>query len=385
MAPRIDSAKPSIALKVQTAAASTVAKTETPVARATPPASSGFEAQKKKLMSVSGRYVAHKPVVAERADLKDLISGSRLAQQAGNSSPQLSQLLTGPTPDAEGAVGKVFADVQGNMMKAKTAAETLDEVFKLSPGPKGERAELIAQVKAGKVTDPKVVGALLKSSMSAQDAVDLLKGMPKSALESLKPLLRAGELTRVASVAVGIELAAQTEWGKKNPKVVEKLRTALIDDKIKANLKTGLGSTQNGEMNLKQDLLKTPEALAAVLAHEGVHLHQGSDCCGGKGATSIAGETEGNVAQAQVWSALGDPKDKASYTAQLNAYSEAFETGGVAAVQTRVGQMYLKNAEEKLASRKAETPDEQKARSADDNVAAWEAMVKELKSELAKK
>ncbi len=383
MAPRIDSAKPSIAPKVQTTAP--VAKAEVPTARATTPASSGFESQKKKLMSVSGRYVAHRPVVAERLDLKDLISGPRLAQQAGNSSPSLSQLLTGPTPNAEAGIASVFAEVQGNSMNAKTDSEVLAEVYTLSPGPGGTREKLIASVKAGKVTDAATIAALLKSTMSGKEAAGLLKGMPKKALESLKSVMRRGELTRVASVALGIELAAQTDWGKKNPKVIDGLRAALGDDKIKANLKEGLGATENGEINLKEDLLKNPEAMAAILAHEGVHVHQGSDCCGGKGATSIAGETEGNVAQAQVWSQLGNPKDPAGYTAQLNAYSEAYKTGGAGAVKARVGQMYLKNAEEKLAARKAETPEQQKARDADDNVAAWDAMVKGLKSELEKK
>ena len=40
-------------------------------------AQEGFDLLKKKLMSVSGRYAAHKPMVSERADLKQQISGQR--------------------------------------------------------------------------------------------------------------------------------------------------------------------------------------------------------------------------------------------------------------------------------------------------------------------
>ena len=36
----------------------------------------GFDVLKKKIMSVSGRFVAHKPLVSERADLKEMSRGS---------------------------------------------------------------------------------------------------------------------------------------------------------------------------------------------------------------------------------------------------------------------------------------------------------------------
>ena len=45
---------------------------------------SGFDLLRKKLVSVSGRFVAHKPQVSDRADLKELVSSARLAAQAGS-------------------------------------------------------------------------------------------------------------------------------------------------------------------------------------------------------------------------------------------------------------------------------------------------------------
>ena len=44
----------------------------------------GFDLAKKKLMSVSGRFAAHKPNVAVREDLKDLVSGQRMAANTGS-------------------------------------------------------------------------------------------------------------------------------------------------------------------------------------------------------------------------------------------------------------------------------------------------------------
>lgn len=82
----MDGVKPKTAGPIATKPIETTAKVASPSAP-TPAAPSkpeaqgeGFDVLRKKLMSVSGRYVAHKPNLPVREDLQEMVSGRRLAE-----------------------------------------------------------------------------------------------------------------------------------------------------------------------------------------------------------------------------------------------------------------------------------------------------------------
>ncbi len=373
---------------------------------------SGFDNLRRKLVSVSGSYVANPPSTGVNAALQQFISGQRLAQQAGGGlrEPPANKSLTNALgrmglADGAGSLGALSLEsLELNKMEAGTKKSSTrpgeaigrklaglsmekagEAIALLSPK---ELTQLEAAVKAGKVTGKEIVGALLNGK-AAGDQVALLKGLPAKTMDGLRELVRSGATDKNANiaVAVGIEVAAQTKWGKANPKAVQKLREAHTEYKIVGNLGEGLGAAADGAIRFKKELLKSPEALAAVLAHEGTHLHQGTSCCGGQGASSLAGETEGNVASAKVWEQMGDKSDPAlakTTLEQLNAYSAAFKKGGTAEVKKRVGAAYIKNAEEKIAERKLDSPSTAAARKPDDTLAAWEAQAEKFRKDLAK-
>ncbi len=390
---RIEASKPAVAPKVERASIEPAkAQVAAPAAAPTKSTGTGFEPLKKKLMSVSGRYTAHKPATADRADLKQFVSGQRLAQQAGNSSPQLSQAIAnGPAANPSGAIAQVIAGVEGKQMKA-TTLDTLTKPFeglspadadaqagKLSPGPKGDRAQLEAAVKKGTVKDPKVVAALLNSAMTTTDQLALLKGLPKETLKALSPAIRLGTIKLQPNVVVsmGIEMAARTKWGAANPKIVDQLRTSHADGKITVGLKAGLGATEDGKIRLNADLLKSPEAMASIVAHEGTHLLQKNP------KPTLEDEVQGNVSGAAVWGEIGSNLDVAvaSHLEQLNGYANLLKTGGADAVRTRVATAYIKDAEQHVAERKAESPP--KTHAADDTAEAWQAKADGFRKELA--
>ncbi len=66
-------------------------------------ASEGFDLQRKKLMSVSGRYAAPRAVISDREDLKQLVSAQRAAAQAGGGA--LLALATFGGGDEDAGVG----------------------------------------------------------------------------------------------------------------------------------------------------------------------------------------------------------------------------------------------------------------------------------------
>lgn len=392
---RIEASKLPVALKVEP---KTVAPLAAPLAAALQrepaakpaPNGSGFDVARKKPMSVSGRYKAQTVDVSDRADLKDLIAGKRLSDQANGNA--LSRAFDGPAPKG-GAVSELFAQIEGNQMQAqgaapkpgqKAPAATAEEVAKKFTGldaaattaelgklSKPELAALKAGITSGKVTDVKLTLAVLDTVGPAEQS-KILKGIPKASLDGLKAAVRAGTTGKddKIAIAVGIEVAAQTAWGKANPKVVETLRAN--GKNITADLAAGLGATDSGKIQLKPILLKSPEALAAILAHEGTHLQQG------KGASGVDGEVKGNVAQAEVWNEIGNRSDPAvpDNTDQLNAYGDAMKAGGALAVKERLVGKYLENAQNHLAEVTADTEKHpKKKRRADNTVEAWTAQV----------
>lgn len=108
--------------------------------------SEGFDLQKKKLMSVSGRFAAHKPNVPVREDLKDLISGQRMAMNAGGAGPAANANAT--------KIGESHAHGPdcgcGPTLKDGTL-NTASSVGK-SPGPRAEASDFAGAAKKANPT-----------------------------------------------------------------------------------------------------------------------------------------------------------------------------------------------------------------------------------------
>jgi len=258
-------------------------------------------------------------------------------------------------------------------------ADVGPELGKLKPK---ERIQLEAAVRSGSVNSKEILGAMLLGA-SAAAQLTLLKGLPRNTLDELRVLVRGGTNPNMA-LSVTIEVAAQTAWGKAHPPVLEKLRKAHTEYRVQADLAQGLGWTDGNVIKVNPEMLKCPEAMAAVLAHQGTHLHQGTPCCGGLRALSLAGETAGSVAAAMVWDEIGMRWDSTipNQLELLNGPAAALKTGGEKAVLALVGQAYIKTAEEKIRERKSDATN-YTPREPDDTMAAWEARARGFREEVA--
>lgn len=283
-----------------------------------------------------------------------------------------------------GAETKAFKPADFAKSLAGKSREQVGEAF-AALEPKQQEAVKAALVK-GTLKSPQLAMAAL-NGMPPKDQQAFLKKFSKSTLQDLTRALRAepapGKLAYVV-VAVSVELAGRTKWAEKNKGAMDALRKTHADLKLMGGEKDGLGSFRDGTIKYADKLLKSPEALAATLAHEGVHAHQGANCCGGEGPTSPAGEAQGTMAGAQVWGELKpDGKDdrlESANLTQLNKYTGlAKGKDGEKAVLKEVTTQYLKRAEEKVTERK-NNPD--KNYSTGDTAADWEKYVAVYKKKL---
>lgn len=136
--------------------------------------------------------------------------------------------------------------------------------------------------------------------------------------------VRSGAVAdKKVSMAVSIELAASTPWGKSaaGKAVLTQVRTMYEQGKLAFGKVPGdnLGYTKPDKapdpgkavrsvMTMSEKLIGTPEGLASVLAHEGLHAFHYA-----KGTTPVSAldsEVAGNLAGARVWAELGPDKEK---------------------------------------------------------------------------
>lgn len=310
-------------------------------------------------------------------------------------------VLLPANPELVGQLGPELAAARAGLLSAKTGAASGAATRAFSPaafarslegksqddvgaawaalGSK-EQAALTRALRSGAVRSPRLTIATL-NGLDNQGQQDFLKKLPPAALSALTATLRAdpSPKTRVV-VAVSLELAGRTPWAKKHPDAMKALRAVHAGNQLMGGEKGGLGSYRGGVIRYADALLKSPEALAAVLAHEGLHARQGS---AGAETTSPEGEAAGVLAQAAVWSALGDEDDanlSAEHRTQLNKYAALAKTGEKAVLKEVVSQ-YLARAREKVAEREANPG---AAKGDDDSAAAWRKYVevyeKKLKS-----
>jgi hypothetical protein len=303
---------------------------------------------------------------------------------SAKSGPGPLQFKGGETASATKAftpAGFAKAQKGNNLSDTGTAIASLSEKDKKALG---------AAIKSGAVSDPTVVAAFVNTHDPAGMG-KVLRGLPTKTLEGLKEMTRTADMSKHALLAcgLGIELLSKTKWAKANGPVIEKLRAGFDKGNVMGGRNNGLGATSNGQVQINDKLLNSPEALQSILAHEGTHLHQGTTCCGGGGASSPNGEIAGVTEQTKVWDELGkktDAKLDPLALAQLNAYSTAAK-GGPGELKTRVLTMYLTNASTELVSAKNDFDNSYKdkyAKRKDGNkVGDWEAQVKVFTEALA--
>ncbi len=308
-----------------------------------------------------------------------------LKEGMGNSGalPTSLQLKGGAEAKGETKVKPRSADEIAKSLAGKTREEAGTAMAELPPA---EKKSLTDAIKGGKVTDGTIVAAHL-TTLDIKGQVALLKTLPDAAINGVKEVWRKGELKGNAPLqtAVGIEMAARTPWGKDkaNAGAIAALRAGVSEGKVRATLSSkspAIAVAENGEIKFRKGLLENPEATAAILAHEGTHLHQGTNCCEGKGAASPQGETEGALAGIAVWDQLGkkDGSDGGGGRDTLNIQSERLKTGGTAAVKLKVLENYRAHAQGIIDEGKYDdaTPGNTKA--------DWEAKVKAFDAEIAK-
>jgi hypothetical protein len=283
-----------------------------------------------------------------------------------------------------GAETKAFTPASfAKSIAGKSREQTGEAYWKLEP--KQQEAVKAALLK-GSLKSPQLATAVL-SAMPPKDQQEFLKKLPKEGLKELTQALRAEaapEQIKGVVVAVSVELAARTRWAEKNPEAMKALRATHAGMHVMGGEKDGLGSFRNGEIKYADKLLKSPEALAATLAHEAVHVHQGATCCGGAGDTSPAGEAQGTMAGAQVWGELKpsgkDDRLESNNLTQLNKYTGlAKGKDGEKAVLKEVTTQYMNRAQEKVDERKARPDKDWKT---GDTASDWQKYVDVYKKKL---
>lgn len=302
--------------------ATSTAKADAPVATPPPPqkkADSDYQSKQKKPVNMTGAF---KPVAKAQPKVDP-----ELAKLVGN----LRTAVNG------GGAAATKATVAATLKKIGNDANKVgDELKKLSPDQrKAVWDALPAKVKEAAGKSPNAAIAMLQ-----------VQSMSDAQLKSAAADMRSGKITNQSmQLSIATELAARTKWGKDDPHQVELQREMVVSGKV--SFLDGRGAartTTEGVITLDSKLAKSPEALAATLAHEGTHAAHAN---GWGMMATYAEETSGNLASAQVWGEIGNPSDPDISTDMrdgLNDYAAQFKAFGEDGVQARVAAEYVSEA-----------------------------------------
>ena len=302
-----------------------------PVETAKPVADTGFDsARRKRGANTTGRYkpVARAPLPVKK-ELSNDVAKLRAAVQAGGAAtPKLD-------PEVKGALDRI-------KLVASRGKEAIGDVMKdLDPSVAVEVLENLPTSVKAEIAQNTPFGFEPPSVRMAQ-----VQTMSDAQLKAIGDSMRAGQIEDPAlQLAVGTELAARTKWGKDNPEIVAYQRKLVVDGKVNFKDGRGAGRTEtSGEVKMDLSLSKSPEALAALLAHEATHSFHATH----GGLNSVyQEETSGNLASARVWSEIGK-KDDSNLTVDqrdgLNEYAEQYQRFGEDGVQARVATEYAREA-----------------------------------------
>jgi hypothetical protein len=297
----------------------------------------GFaDAAKKKGPNMTGR---HKPVakapVPVKKDLTADVAKLRAAVHAGSTAkPKMDPEVKGALEriklvayKGKDAIGDVLKDLEPGVAK---------EVFKNLPA--SAKAEISMSTPYG--FQPVSVRMAQAQNMSDAELSQVAEAMRGGGVEDLG-----------LQLAVTTEMAARTQWGKDNPEIVDYQRQLVVDGKVNfASSERGAAGTEpgTGEVTLDPSLSRSPEALAATLAHEATHsIHATSKA--GMDKSVYNEETTGNLSGARVWSEIGKRDDmylSSKQLAGLNEYADQYGAFGEDGVQARMASKYALEASE---------------------------------------
>ncbi|MFT3710511.1 MAG: hypothetical protein QM817_23045 [Archangium sp.] len=348
----------------------------TPVEVKKPAVDTSFaDAAKKKGPNMTGR---HKPVakapVPVKKDLSADVAKLRSAVQAGSVSKQKVD------PEVKGALDRIKLvaykgkDAIGDVLK-DLEPSVAKEVFKNLPA--SAKAEIGMNTPYG--FQPTSVRMAQVQNMTDDQLSQVAEAMRGGGVEDLG-----------LQLAVTTELAARTQWGKDNPEIVDYQRQLVVDGKVNFSDGRGAARTEtSGEVTMNPSLSKSPEALAALLAHEATHSYHAAN--GGMDKSTYKEETAGNMASAQVWAELGKEDFNLTQNQRdsLNDYAKLYKAGGEDAVQSRVAAEYASEAskaasEHAAAAAKLDKAGDTKGAKAERRAASYEeAKVKDVANELS--
>lgn len=160
-----------------------------------------------------------------------------------------------------------------------------------------------------------------------------LRGTP---FNRLLDAVRTGDVKdQDVVLSIAVESVARTSWGADHPVQVERLRTlhahgciCIAEFEARAH-----SAPEPGVIRVHSKLLRSPEALAAFLAHQAMH-HVAEGQTGLRG--TLTEDTAGTIASARVWAEIGRSED--AYLPErirdsLNDFAEAFRRGGASNVR----------------------------------------------------
>ena len=182
-------------------------------------------------------------------------------------------------------------------------------------GPK-EKAATLADIKKHDYSQLSADMAKMSGKQRLQALTDLRMNHPEE-YNSLLSDVREGKVADAQiKIGIGIDRIHDTDWADtdQGKKAVAQLEQQYADGKIVSQSKAkieGLGSTVNDDLkaghdgkktgstiNVASELLNSPDAAAAVLAHEGQHSARAQN---GEMKPMVSEETDGNMALARVY------------------------------------------------------------------------------------
>lgn len=177
--------------------------------------------------------------------------------------------------------------------------------------------------------------------LDKQDPADFLAYLKKQPAKKLARVVSAIQAKKITNprvvLATSITVLAASSWASSNAPVVTLVQDMFASKSVKIDDAGGgwgvttpkssrRGAKTSSKITISSDIASRPEAIAAVLAHEGTHARQFRD---GYRGTMFEQELEGYKAGAAYWRAAGKPSTIASFDRDMKQLLDAAAVGDV--------------------------------------------------------